>query len=83
MSILVTGGAGYIGSHTVVELLNTEASSPLKGKIIMGAEKITGGFKAEQIINGENVSIETKSKVDRLHTNNLHKFNIPVYERRK
>lgn len=35
------------------------------------------------VINGEDISIETKSKVDRLHTNNLHKFNIPVYERRK
>ena len=23
MSILVTGGTGYIGSHTVVELLNS------------------------------------------------------------
>lgn len=24
MAILVTGGAGYIGSHTVVELLNSD-----------------------------------------------------------
>lgn len=36
--------------HTVVSLLNSESCSPLKGRIIMGAEKITGGFKAEQII---------------------------------
>ena len=35
------------------------------------------------VINDEDVSIETKSKVNRLHTNNLHKFNISVYERRK
>ena len=36
--------------HTVVSLLNSENCSPLKGRIIMGAEKVTGGFKAEQII---------------------------------
>lgn len=36
--------------HTVVSLLNSESCSPLKGRIIMGAERITGGFKAEQII---------------------------------
>lgn len=36
--------------HSVVSLLNLESRSPLKGRIIMGAEKITGGFKAEQII---------------------------------
>lgn len=37
--------------HEVVELLNSESSSPLKDRIIMGAEKKVGGFKAEQIIN--------------------------------
>ena len=42
--------------HTVVELLNKESCSPLKGKIIMGAEKIVGGLKAEQIINGNKSS---------------------------
>ena len=36
--------------HTVVSLLNAESCSPLKNRIIMGAEKITGGYKAEQII---------------------------------
>ena len=44
--------------HPVVELLNSESKSPLKGRIIMGAEKIVGGFKAEQIIN-----ILSKSKI--------------------
>lgn len=51
--------------HPVVELLNTETCSPLKDRIIMGAETITGGYKAEQIIN-----ILSKSDVS----------NIPGYE---
>lgn len=44
--------------HPVVDLLNSESCSPLKGRIIMGAEKITGGLKAEQII-----AILDKSKI--------------------
>ena len=36
--------------HPVVSLLSFETRSPLKGRIIMGAEKITGGYKAQQII---------------------------------
>lgn len=36
--------------HPLVSLLNTENCSPLQGRIIMGAEKVTGGFKAEQVI---------------------------------
>ncbi|MCM1468216.1 MAG: hypothetical protein NC086_08720, partial [Alistipes sp.] len=36
--------------HPVVSLLNSENCSPLKGRIIMGAERITGGIKAEQVI---------------------------------
>lgn len=36
--------------HPVVSLLNSESCSPLKGRIIMGAEKITGGIKGEQLI---------------------------------
>ncbi len=37
--------------HPVVELLSSENCSPLRGRIIMGAENITGGLKAQQIIN--------------------------------
>lgn len=36
--------------HPVVSLLNSEAKSPLKGRIIMGAERVVGGFKANQVI---------------------------------
>lgn len=36
--------------HSLVSLLNTESCSPLKDRIIMGAEKKIGGLKAEQLI---------------------------------
>lgn len=49
MAILVTGGAGYIGSHTVVELLNAgydvsivDDLSNSKAEVIDRIEKITG-----------------------------------------
>ena len=36
--------------HPLVSLLNTETMSPLKGRIIMGAEPVISGIKAEQLI---------------------------------
>ncbi len=49
MQVLVTGGAGYIGSHTVVELINAghqviivDDLSNAKASVIARIEKITG-----------------------------------------
>lgn len=36
--------------HSLVQLLNNESCSPLKGRIIMGSERITKGYKAQQLI---------------------------------
>lgn len=52
--------------HPVVALLNSETCSPLKGRIIMGAERITGGFKAQQVI-----TILDKSDIQNIGSNRL------------
>ncbi|WP_022778282.1 DGQHR domain-containing protein [Butyrivibrio sp. AE3009] len=52
--------------HGIVSLLNNETVSPLKGRIIMGAEKVTGGLKAQQVI-----TILDKSDIKNIGGNNL------------
>ncbi|MDR3242760.1 MAG: NAD-dependent epimerase/dehydratase family protein, partial [Clostridiales Family XIII bacterium] len=49
MAVLVTGGAGYIGSHTCVELLNAgedivllDNFSNAKAEVIGHIKKLTG-----------------------------------------
>ncbi|NLD86744.1 MAG: UDP-glucose 4-epimerase GalE [Clostridiales bacterium] len=61
MKILVTGGAGYIGSHTVVELLNASHEAVVvdnlsnsKAEAVRRVEEITGKsviFYEEDILN--------------------------------
>ena len=64
MAILVTGGAGFIGSHTAVELLNSgkdivivDNFSNSKPKALEAIKKITGkDFKFYEIKNAKKIS---------------------------
>ena len=42
MSILVTGGAGFIGSHTCVELLNAGYEVVIVDNLYNASEKVIG-----------------------------------------
>ena len=66
--ILVTGGVGYIGSHTTVELINAgyevviiDNLSNSNINVLDGIEKITGVRPA--FVEGDCTSIETLRKV--------------------
>ena len=45
MKILVTGGAGYIGSHTCVELLNAGYEIVVLDNLYNASEKCLGAVK--------------------------------------
>ena len=75
MNVLVTGGAGYIGSHTVVELLNAghdviivDNLSNAKQEVIDRIETITGKrpvfYKADCADKGAMRQIFSANKVD-------------------
>lgn len=75
MAILVTGGAGYIGSHTVVELQNAgydvvivDNLSNSSEESLRRVEKITGKpavfYKADILDRGAMEEIFTKEKIE-------------------
>ena len=46
MTILVTGGAGYIGSHTVVELQNAGYDVVVADNLANASKKVIGRIEA-------------------------------------
>src|SRR6478609_441777 len=65
MKILVTGGLGFIGSHTVVELQNQGFEVIIIDNLSNSSEKVLDGIKAITGINTsfENLDLREKQKV--------------------
>lgn len=68
MKILVTGGAGYIGSHTVVELLNSGYEVVVVDNLSNSSEK---SLKRVEKITGKSVSFYKCDILDRAGLNNV------------
>ena len=62
MSILVTGGAGFIGSHTVVDLLNAGKDVVMQVKV--GDKVLCSKYAGSEFkIDGKEVTIMRQSDV--------------------
>ena len=57
MKILVTGGAGYIGSHTCVELLNAGYDVVVMDNLYNASEE---ALRRVEKITGKHVTFSTK-----------------------
>lgn len=72
MSILVTGGAGFIGSHTAVELLNKGYDVIIVDNLVNSKESVIDSIK--EITGKEpkfyNVDLLDKEKVDKIFDEN-------------
>lgn len=72
MNILVTGGTGYIGSHTAVELINKGHSVIIVDNLSNSSEKVIP--RIEEITNSSvsfyNIDLCDKEKTNQLFSNN-------------
>lgn len=68
MSILVTGGAGYIGSHTVVELLNAGYEVVVLDNLVNSSKE---SLKRVEEITGKSVKFYEADILDRDALNNV------------
>lgn len=72
MNILVTGGAGYIGSHTAVELINKGHSVTIVDNLSNSSEKVIP--RIEEITNSSvsfyNIDLCDKEKTNQLFSDN-------------
>ena len=75
MKILVTGGLGFIGSHTVVELQNQGFEVIIIDNLSNSSEKVLDGIKA---ITGINTTFENLDLRDKLKVQDFFKRNQDI-----
>ena len=58
MSILITGGAGYIGSHTTVELLNAGFDVVLVDDFSNSSPAVLNAWKRLQVRSSHSIKVQ-------------------------